>query len=111
MGDVEKLMSAALAQLEEHKAWLKDQMHEWMNAEPGGEWKLNFRLVINMVDDIKLRMSRADEGEVTVLWEYPDDLLAFFRLETTPAHLRATLEGGRVVDLDQPGLSAKRAPS
>jgi len=110
MGDVEKLMTDAQKQLDEHKVWLKQQMSTWMYAQPGGEWKLDFRVLIKQVEDVKLRMSRADEGEVSILWEYPDELIAFLRLETTPAHLRAALEGGRIVDLNQPGFSAKRAP-
>jgi hypothetical protein len=109
MSDVNKLMSDAQQQLDEHKVWLKQQMHAWMNTQDGGEWKLDFRKTIMLVDDVKLRMSRVDEV-VSILWEYPDELTAFLRSVTAPEHLRKSLEDGHVVDMNQPGFSARRAP-
>lgn len=112
MSDITKLMTEALQQLEEHKVWLKQQMHEYLNEQPGGEWKIAFRVLIMQVEDIKLRSSRMDAPDnVSILWEYPDELLAFLRSERAPQHLRATLEGGRLVEQNQPGHSAKRAPN
>lgn len=110
MSDVNTLMADSLAQLEEHKVWLKEQMSTWLHAQPGGEWKISFRVLIAQVDDIKLRMSRA-EGDATVstLWEYPDELMVWLRSQA-PDHIRKSLEGGRLVDMNQPGHSAKRVP-
>lgn len=110
--DMSKLMTDAMQQLEEHKVWLKDQLHEYMHALPGGEWKIAFRVVIDQVDEIKLRMTRVDAVDnVSLLWEYPDELLTFLRSTKAPQHLRASLEGGRLVEPEQPGHSVKRAPN
>ena len=109
--DMSKLMADALAQLEEHKVWLKQQMHEYMNAQEAGEWKIAFRILIQQVDDIKLRASRVDAADsASILWEYPDELLAFLRSARAPLHLRQSLEGGRIIDKEEPGHSVKRAP-
>lgn len=109
--EVAKLMSDAQQQLDEHKVWLKTQMREYMNAQDAGEWKLNFRVLIEQVDNIKLRMSRAEEGAVTIVWEYPDEVIAYLKDPTTPEHIRKSLEGGHVLNPDQPGHSVKRAPN
>lgn len=109
MGDVEKLMSDAASQLEEHKIWLKTQMQEWMHTQDGGEWKLQFRVCIEQVDNIKLRMSKAEEDNITIVWEYPDEVIAFLRDEKTPVHLRASLEGGHFIDPNAPAISATKA--
>lgn len=112
MSDINTMMTQAQQQLDEHKVWLKQQMHEYLNAQDGGEWKIAFRVLIMQVEDIKLRASRIDAVDnVSILWEYPDELLAFLRSERAPQHLRATLEGGRLVEQDQPGHSVKRAPN
>jgi hypothetical protein len=101
--EVARLMGDAQQQLDEHKLWLKGQMHEWMNTQDGGEWKLQFRVLIEQVDDIKLRMSRVDSDNITIVWEYPDEIITFLKAETTPAHLRKALEGGHVINPEQPG--------
>lgn len=111
MSDVNKLMSDAQQQLEEHMMWLKKQMHDYMNAQDAGEWKLQFRVLIRQVDDIRLRMSRADEGSVSILWEYPDELAAWLRSEAAPEHLRKSITEGHQVDMNQPGFTAKRLSS
>lgn len=104
MGDVDKLMTDTQKQLDEHKVWLKKELLIAPGLGP------DIADLVEKVDEMKLRMSRAEGGEVSILWEYPDELIAYLRLETTPTHLRACLEGGRVVDLNQPSFSAKRAP-
>lgn len=110
MSDVSVLMDNALKQLEEHKVWLKEKMHEHMNAQDSGEWKLAFRVLISQVDDMKLRMSRVDSiDSISIVWEYPDELLAYLASEKAPEHLRRTLEGGRLIDPNQPASSAKSA--
>lgn len=99
--DVTRLMTEAQQQLDEHKAWLKIEIS--MHATHVAQLQ-------NHVDEIKLRMARVDaEDSVSILWEYPEELLAYLRDPSTPDHLRKTLEGGCVVDLEQPGFSAKRA--
>ena len=99
---INKLMEDALTQLEEHKQWLKAQMYEHLHTQPEGEWKLGFRLLISQVDEIKMLMARPESGTVSIVWSYPDDLSAFLRAEATPQHLRATLDGGHVIDMNQP---------
>ncbi len=110
MSDISKLMADALQQLEEHKAWLKEQLFT-LGAEAVHHDE-SIMPLIAQVDGIKLRMSRVDAMDsISILWEYPDELLAFLRSDFTPQHLRASLEGGRLVELDQPGHSVKRAPN
>jgi hypothetical protein len=109
MSTVEKLMSDSQQQLDEHKVWLKQQMIEWMNTQDSGEWKLQFRVLIAQVDEVKLRMSKAEEDSVTTVWEFPDELAAYLRDPETPEHIRKALEGGHVVDMNKPGFEAKRA--
>ncbi len=111
MSDVSQLISDAQQQLDEHKVWLKRQMHDFMIAKEGGEWKLQFRTLIAQVDDIKLRMSKADEGGISALWEYPDELAAWLRSPQAPEPLRKSITEGRSVDMNQPGFTATRLPS
>lgn len=111
MSDVNKLMSDAQLQLEEHMGWLKKQMLDYLHTQDEGEWKIGFRGLISQVDEIRLRMSRADAGAISILWEYPDELAAWLRSDKAPEHLRKSITEGSTVDMNQPGYTAKRLPS
>lgn len=105
MSDVNKLMMDAERQLSEHAEWL---VIEIQNLPIPDDTKALLCVQATM---IKLRMSRVDAVDsISVLWEYPDELFEFLRSELAPDHLRASLEGGRLVDLNQPAQSVRRAP-
>lgn len=102
--DVNKLMSDAQQQLDEHIAWLVEEIQKTSLSD---DMKALLCVQATM---IKLRMARIDaEDNASLLWEYPDELSVYLRAPSTPDHLRASLNGGRVVDMNQPGYSARRA--
>jgi hypothetical protein len=108
MSDVNKLIEDATNQLAEHAVWLAAEIQK-IPADvgmAGGK-----ALLVAQVSQIKLRMVRADKDRgASIVWDYPDELGAYLRAESTPQHLRDTLAGGHFVDTEQPAFSVKRVP-
>lgn len=105
MSDVNKLMEDATKQLAEHVEWLVAEIKK-IPADVGMQGGVI--LLCEQARMIKLRMARAISGNVSVVWEYPDELAAFLRSPGTPKHIRDTLAGGHVVNTEQPAFTAKR---
>lgn len=107
MSDTDTLMETALRQLDEHAAWLVAEIDK-IPAEfsmAGSK-----ALLTHQARSIKLRLVTANNNRVSVVWDYPDELIAFLRAETTPKHLRDTLAGGHFVSTEQPAFKAERVP-
>jgi hypothetical protein len=114
MSDVNRLMADAQKQLEEHQLWLMKEIERWSASIGPGHTDEQFKQIGRLhqqASEIKLRMSRADEGKISILWEYPDELAAWLRSDAAPEHLRKSITEGRAVDMNQPGFTAKRVPS
>jgi hypothetical protein len=107
MTDADNLMETASRQLGEHVAWLVAEI-EKIPADVGMTGSK--ALLIYQARSIKLRMVTANNNRVSVVWDYPDELIAFLRAETTPKHLRDTLAGGHFVSTEQPAFKAERVP-
>lgn len=105
--DANNLMEQARRQLAEHAAWLADEIRKIPSlvATDGAK-----ELLAQQAAQIRLRFVRADRGNVSVVWDYPDELHAFLRSEVAPKHLRDTLAGGHDVSVEQPSFSVKREP-
>lgn len=103
--DANNLMEQARRQLEEHTTWLADEIRKLPSdvAMDGAK-----ELLAQQAGQIKLRLVRADRGNVSIVWDYPDELHAFLRSSTAPKHLRDTLAGGYDVSVDQPAFTVKR---
>lgn len=101
------LITKAQQQLDEHKEWLATEI-EKLSPEPGHGLAL-YVLCAWQARQIKLRVARCTSHKtISVVWEYPDELVAFLRAETTPKHLRDSLAGGHVVDPSQRTFTATR---
>lgn len=101
------LMETARKQLDEHIAWLVAEI-EKIPADVGmAGGKV---LILHQAYSIKLRVVTTNSGRVSVVWDYPDELIAFLRSEAAPKHLRDTLAGGHLVSSDQPAFAVKRVP-
>lgn len=108
MSEVDDLVSAAQKQLDEHKKWLVmeiESMAAFGTVDPLPDWQ---RLRAQ-AREVKLRVARVHGDVATVVYEYPDELVAFLRSDAAPAHLRAALAGGHVVDPDKPAFTARRS--
>jgi protein involved in ribonucleotide reduction len=103
--DIEQLMTNASKQLAEHQEWLIAEIQK-IPADYGFTMAKEFLVV--QVGQIKLRMARARGGIASVVWEYPDELIAFLRNEHTPKHLRDTVADGHNVSTEQPAFTAKK---
>lgn len=103
--DANNLMEQARRQLEEHSAWLADEIRKMPSlvATDGAK-----ELLAQQASQVKLRIVRADRGTVSVVWDYPDELHAFLRSQVAPQHLRDTLAGGHDVSVEQPAFTVKR---
>ena len=101
------LMEKALKQLAEHQEWLAAEIEKIPSDVSMAAAKV---MLVSQVGMIKLRMVTAGNNRVSVVWDYPDELVAFLRSDTTPKHLRDTLAGGHFVDQNQPAFSAQRVP-
>ena len=97
--DIAILLDNAQKQLNEHSAWL---VAEITKLEPEQTAPHVRSVLIVQATQIKLRMARADKDSVSVVWDYPDELGAFLKADTTPEHLRASLAGGHIVTPDEP---------
>lgn len=107
LSDANKLMAEATKQLAEHVEWLAEEIEKI----PSDLGMVGAKaLLVAQTSAIKLRVVRADQGDVSVVWEYPDELGAFLKSPTTPKHLRDTLAGGRIVSTEQPAFSVVRGP-
>lgn len=100
------LITKAQQQLDEHKAWLAVEI-EKLSPEPGHGLAL-YVLCAWQARQIKLRVAKVSGQIASVVYEYPDELIAFLRAETTPKHLRDSLAGGHVVDPSQRTFTATR---
>lgn len=103
---VEDLMSAAQKQLEEHSAWLAAEIKKINSTTTTSDAAIAF--LAHQAGQIKLRMVRAGKEHVSVVWDYPDELVAYLRNPGTPQHLRDTLAGGHFVSTETPASFAKR---
>ena len=103
MGDAEDLVEKAQRQLDEHKKWLADEIEKL----PLVPWQEKYNLA-NRALEIKLRVAKAAGTVVSVVYEYPDELVAFLRSDLAPPHLRASIASGHVLDPNQPTFTARR---
>ncbi len=99
------LIIKAQQQLDEHKTWLRLEI-----AKAGDDvFKIDQApVLILLVSQIRLRVAKVSGRVASVIYEYPDELVAFLRAETTPKHLRDSLAGGHVVDPSQRTFTATR---
>jgi hypothetical protein len=103
--EVDDLVSKVQKQLEEHKAWLAAEIGKispWVRLI-GEQTEL-----VNLSQEIKLRVTKVSNGVVTAIYDYPDKLYMFLRSEDAPRHLRDSLDGHHVVNPNQPTFTAKR---
>ncbi len=101
------LIAKAQQQLDEHKKWLHDELMKLGAAdEPRQDPK--WVILVHQASQIKLRVAKVSGRVASVVYEYPDELVAFLRAETTPKHLRDSLAGGHVVDPSQRTFTAMR---
>jgi hypothetical protein len=98
--DLATLMTNAQKQLDEHAAWLAAEI---TNLTPEQAAPFMRSMLVIQTKQIKLRMARADKDSVSVVWDYPDELGEFLR-ERAPDHLRASLAGGHLVEIDAPSV-------
>jgi hypothetical protein len=102
-----RLMEQARQQLDEHVAWLVAEI-EKIPADVGMAGGKAF--LCHQAYLIKLRVVTANNNRVSVVWDYPDELITFLQAESTPVHLRDTLKGGHFVNTEQPAFKAERVP-
>lgn len=103
--EVERLMTAAQVQLDEHSVWLMKEISK-LPAEvamEGAKGVLTWQCT-----QIKLRMVQAAGGAVSIVYSYPDELHAFLTNQNTPKHLRDTLAGSHDVTDEKPAFTAVR---
>lgn len=103
--DANKLMTDAQKQLDEHKIWLRDEIDKLPTNVNMAATK---SMLCSQVDLIKLRLVRVDQSRASVVYDFPDELLAFLQAESTPEHLRAAIAGGHVVSTETPAHTFKR---
>lgn len=99
--DADDLVTKAQKQLDEHKTWLRLEIGKIAMSTTDSV------TLMYQAGEIRLRVAKVSQV-VTVVWEYPDELIAFLRSDLAPKHLRDTLAGGHVVDPNQPAWSARR---
>lgn len=103
--EVDDLVTKVQKQLYEHMDWLAAEIS---NISPD-VMKINETLLLVMqARQIKLRVVKASRHVMTAVYDYPDELYAFLRSDRAPKALRDSLEGGHVVDPNQPASSAAR---
>ena len=99
------LMEDAQRQLDEHKVWLANEIR----AMPADVQLIAAReMLATQASMIKLRIVQANRGVATVIYDYPDELVAFLRSDVAPKHLRDTLAGAHVVDQNTPTFTVQR---
>lgn len=99
------LIAKAQKQLDEHKEWLSTQIC----GLPLDVLDVGSAIMLaSKATQIRLRVAKVSGRVVSVVYEYPDELVAFLRAETTPKHLRDSLAGGHVVDPSQQTFTATR---
>jgi hypothetical protein len=110
--EADDLVAQAQRQLDEHKAWLRSEIGkitvcgpDWSGPEPA------WRVLLEQADQIRLRVARVRGTVASVIYEYPDELVAFLRSDLAPPHLRASIAGGHVLDPNQPTFTARREDS
>lgn len=107
--EVDDLVTQAQRQLDEHKAWLEVEIRK---IDPGvflGSGAVaGTSILAHQVQQIRLRVARVRGTVASVVYEYPDELVAFLRSDLAPPHLRASIAGGHVLDPNQPTFTARR---
>lgn len=103
--EVTSLMDDARKQLDEHAAWL---MNEIEQIPASLELAGGKAILVGQCAQIKLTMVRAHDGRASVVWGYPDELYAFLRHPATPKHLRDTLRGGALVSNTEQATTHRR---
>lgn len=101
------LITKAQQQLDEHKKWLRDEFMKLGTAD-GPRQDPKWVILVHQAGEIRLRVAKVSGRVASVVYEYPDELVAFLRAETTPKHLRDSLAGGHVVDPSQRTFTATR---
>lgn len=101
------LVVAAQQQLDEHKAWLCLEISR-IPSDVGVDGSKP--VLCAQALSIGLRVARTNGRVVSLMFEYPDELYAFLISGLAPQHLRASLAGGHVVDLNKPASTLRRAP-
>jgi hypothetical protein len=105
VSDVNKLMTDAQKQLEEHVEWLAGEIDKLPTDVALAAAKA---MLVTQAKQIRLRVVRVDQGRTSIVWDYPDELLLWLRAPGTPQHLRDTLAGGHLVSPDTPASSFRR---
>jgi hypothetical protein len=102
--EVDNLITQAQHQLDEHKAWLEAEIRKI----DGWAGPIGVLVLALLARQVRLRVARVRGTVASVVYEYPDELVAFLRSDLAPPHLRASIAGGHVLDPNQPTFTARR---
>lgn len=117
-----QLVDAALQQLSEHKQWLKEKL---IDSSVGTMSLVVLNTLVYMVDHITLETVYAEPNvtqlvlvggamvqkkTLSLVWQYPEELLTFLMSPSAPEELRASLNGASIHGPeDQPAFTIKQA--
>jgi len=118
--EYQQLMAIAVKQLDEHKVWLKDRIAALTSMTSFDRATLAYQ-----VDRIELETVYAEPNvtqllyedgvlvpkkTMSLVWQYPDELIAFLTSDLATEELRNTLDGANFhSEEDQPAFHLKKA--